>query len=161
MDERELERQLVLRLHRSRIAARRFARNRGSPYTGLPGTGEGPPLFGIRPEPGGKPPGMDSSHAAELQVLLEGVPLPAKKQELLEYAAHEHARPALLDALRTLRPRLYDTLDEVGEALAPVQPDRAHRDAEAPRPSSGAAPGGDDYTTPYPESGAVRDRDAL
>jgi len=67
---------------------------------------------------------VDTSRAAELQVLLEGVPLPATKDQLLEYAVQQRAEPELLEALRGLPEREYRSLDEVGEELIHVQPPR-------------------------------------
>jgi hypothetical protein len=65
---------------------------------------------------------MDIARAAQLQVLLEGVPLPAEKAELLEYAVRQRAEPQLIADLRKVPDRRYGTLDEVGEALVHVQP---------------------------------------
>ncbi|MGH3048632.1 MAG: DUF2795 domain-containing protein, partial [Gaiellaceae bacterium] len=42
---------------------------------------------------------MKHARAAETQVLLEGVPLPAKRGQLLEYAARQGATPMVLHAL--------------------------------------------------------------
>ncbi len=52
--------------------------------------------------------------AAELQVTLEGVSLPATKDELLAYARREDA--AFVRELQSLPEREYESLDEVGEA---------------------------------------------
>ncbi len=60
---------------------------------------------------------MNTAQAAELQVLLEGVPLPAEKARLLEYAVQQRAEPHFLAALRRLPDREYASLDEVGAAL--------------------------------------------
>lgn len=62
---------------------------------------------------------MSPQRAAELQVVLEGVALPAKKQELLDYARTQDA--AAVSDLQALPDREYSSLDEVGEALAPVR----------------------------------------
>jgi hypothetical protein len=88
---------------------------------------------------------MELSESAELQSLLEGIDLPAGKQELLAYAERQQARPQQLSALRALPDREYDTIDEVGEELVRVQP--AHEDEvpHQPREESGAPPGGDAY----------------
>ena len=92
--------------------------------------------------------------AAELQALLEGVPLPARKRELVDYARREDEHAAReLDALPE---RQYPSLDEVGEELVHVQPRRRPRPPEVPREESGEPPGGDDYTRPFPTAGAVR-----
>jgi uncharacterized protein DUF2795 len=93
---------------------------------------------------------------AELQVVLEGVPLPAGKSELVEYARREDQHAARL--LESLPDRVYRSLDDVGEALAPVQPQQDEHGA-LPREQSDAPPGGHDYLDPTPEPGAVR-RDA-
>ena len=101
---------------------------------------------------------MNLSSVAEVQVLLEGVPLPAGRQDLLRYARHEGARPLQLDALRRLPPGRYDRIDEVAERLARVQPRFAHEEPHRPREESGAPPGGPAYTVRHPESGEVRDK---
>lgn len=82
---------------------------------------------------------MDASRAAELRVLLKGVPLPASKDELLEHAVRQRAEPHFLEALRSLPEREYASLDEVGERLVHVQP-------STPPQSPAQPPGGDDYT---------------
>jgi hypothetical protein len=99
-----------------------------------------------------------SSFVAELQVLLEGVPLPAGKQELLDYARDQDASPAQLALLEGLPERGYSSLDEVGETLQPVQPVKAPQQAAQPRAESGRPPGGDAYTDGSEEPGWVRDR---
>ena len=93
------------------------------------------------------------SEAARLQVVLEGVALPAKKRDLVEYARAQDGEAARL--LERIPDREYRSLDDVGEALAPVQP-RSSREAELPRAESGEPPGGDDYLQPHPTPGAVR-----
>ena len=60
--------------------------------------------------------------AAEAQVVLEGVPLPAEKEQLVAYALRQNASAPVLAAVRAIPDRLYRTIDEVGEELAPVQP---------------------------------------
>ena len=96
---------------------------------------------------------VDTRLATELQVVLEGVPLPAHKRELVEYARSQDGEAAR--HLESLPDREYRSLDEVGEALAPVQPSRS-QPAVSPREESDKAPGGDAYVTPHPEPGAVR-----
>jgi hypothetical protein len=98
---------------------------------------------------------VDTRLAAELQVLLEGVALPAHKRELVEYASSQDRAAAR--HLESLPDREYRSLDEVGEALAPVQPPRSQPVAAVPREESDAPPGGEDYVEPHPEPGAVRD----
>src|SRR5919204_2552121 len=97
---------------------------------------------------------VDTRLAAELQVLLEGVPLPATKRELVAYARGQDGDAARY--LESLPDREYRSLDEVGEALAPVQPARSRPDAAVPREESDAPPGGENYVEPHPEPGAVR-----
>src|SRR5690349_7053788 len=98
-----------------------------------------------------------SSLVAELQVLLEGVPLPAGKQELLDYAHREEGGPAELALLEGLPDREYSSLDEVGEALLPVQPSREPEQLGHPKPESGQPPGGSAYTDGSEEPGWVRE----
>jgi Protein of unknown function (DUF2795) len=62
------------------------------------------------------------STVAELQVLLEGVPLPVGRDELVRYAEREGAGPRTIGLLRGLPERRYQHIDEVAETLAPVQP---------------------------------------
>jgi hypothetical protein len=92
---------------------------------------------------------------AQLQVLLEGVSLPAKKRELIDYArGQEHE--GLAGLLERLPDREYGSIDEVGEELAPVQPEWLSPDAHEPRAESDLPPGGDAYTDASAEPGAVR-----
>jgi hypothetical protein len=100
-----------------------------------------------------------SARVAQLQVLLEGVALPAAKQDLLRYARGEGAGPADLALLEALPDRGYASIDEVGETLQPVQPTANGAQPERPGPESGLPPGGDAYTDPSPEPGRVRESD--
>jgi uncharacterized protein DUF2795 len=102
---------------------------------------------------------MEMAKVAELQVLLEGVPLPVERQDLVDYADHEGAAPWQLGALRSLPEQRWSTIDEVAEALVRVQP-AYEREEKQPREESGAPPGGDAYTEKHPESGEVRDKEA-
>ena len=70
---------------------------------------------------------MDAAAAAELKTLLVGVALPAEKARLLEYAVQQRAEPQLLDALRSLPDREFESLDDVGEELLRVQPQQRKR----------------------------------
>jgi Protein of unknown function (DUF2795) len=97
---------------------------------------------------------VSSQRAAELQVVLEGVALPATKAELLDYARTQDGDAAR--KLEVLPDKEYRSLDEVGEALAPVQPSRSQPRAEVPREESDAPPGGDAYLDSNPDTGAVR-----
>jgi hypothetical protein len=100
---------------------------------------------------------VDNSRTAELQVLLEGVPLPATKDQLLEYAVRQRAAPQFLEALGALPDREYVRLDEVGEELVHVQPTAPPRERRKPSEESGDPPGGGAYTDTDPEPGRVRD----
>ena len=84
--------------------------------------------------------------AAAVQSLLEGVPLPATRSELIEYARRQPGGEAFARELERIPEREYRALDEVGEALAPVQPQWRREQPEAPEPESGEPPGGDAYT---------------
>ena len=97
---------------------------------------------------------MDHQRSAEIQALLEGVPLPASRGMLVSYAYAQD--PAVAHELeRQLPEREYDRLDAVGDAL--VQPPRPPQAPErTPRTESGRPPGGDDYLKAFPSSGAVR-----
>jgi Protein of unknown function (DUF2795) len=95
--------------------------------------------------------------AAELQVLLEGVALPATRQKLIDYAAAQSDAASFERELERLPDRKFGSLDEVGEELASVQPDHCRGEPKAPRPESGVPPGGEAYTDPSPEPGAVRE----
>ena len=86
--------------------------------------------------------------------MLEGVRLPAKKRDLVEYARTQDE--SAVAELQRLPDREYSSLDEVGEALAPVQPEWREPDAHEPRDESGQPPGGDAYLDPHAEPGAVR-----
>jgi hypothetical protein len=101
---------------------------------------------------------MDPATAAQLKTVLVGVPLPAQKAELLEYAVQQHAEPPLLGALQTLPDgREYESLDGVVEELLHVQPQRGGDVPHEPKDESGQPPGGDSYTERDPQPGAVRE----
>ena len=99
---------------------------------------------------------MDTQRSAELQVLLEGVPLPAKRHELLDYASRQDDAERFRGDLESLPDREYRTLDEVGEELSKVQPAPPNGAPPLPRDESGQPPGGDAYTDPDPDTGAIR-----
>jgi Protein of unknown function (DUF2795) len=98
----------------------------------------------------------DTQRAAELQVLLEGVALPAARRELVDYASRQDEGYRFRADLEALPDREYRSLDEVGEELVHLQPDRASAPQPLPRDESGEPPGGDDYVNAAPEPGAVR-----
>jgi hypothetical protein len=95
---------------------------------------------------------MNLQRAAEIQVVLEGVTLPATRAELLRYAAQHD--PDAATELARLPDREYATIDDVGEQLAPTRPVHVSQE-RLPRPESDKPPGGDDYVRPFPESGRV------
>jgi hypothetical protein len=95
------------------------------------------------------------AEVAELQVLLEGVSLPASKDELIRYAREQDGTGRALSLLERLPDREYRRLDDVGEALAPVQPS-PEENAELPHEESGLPPGRDDYVNPHSKPGNVR-----
>jgi hypothetical protein len=98
---------------------------------------------------------VDTQRAAELQVLLEGVPLPATRDELVAYAQRQQGGAEFVPDVRALTEREYDRLDEVGEELLRAQPPPPS-ESPLPRAESGEPPGGDDYTNPSPQPGQVR-----
>ena len=96
------------------------------------------------------------SDVAALQVLLEGVRLPASRDELMRYARAQDGERRVVSLLERLPDREYSRLDEVGEALAPVQPS-SEKKAELPREESDLPPGGGDYVNTHPNPGKVRE----
>jgi hypothetical protein len=104
---------------------------------------------------------VELSRVAELQVVLEGMPLPAGRSDLLSYAARQGATPLQIGLLHRLPEREFGTIDEVAETLVRVQPPRDREVPHRPREESGAPPGGDAYTRPQVESGRVRDLDVV
>jgi Protein of unknown function (DUF2795) len=99
---------------------------------------------------------VDTQRVAELQVLLEGVSLPATRQELVDYALDQDDGYRFRGDLESLPDRQYRRLDEVGEELVGVQPTSPQASPHLPRDESGLPPGGDAYTDPAAEPGAVR-----
>ena len=93
---------------------------------------------------------MNAQRSAEIQVVLEGIALPASRDELVRYAALQDAEAAV--ELERISDREYDSIDEVGEELSPTQPVHVPQQ-RLPKPESGKPPGGDDYLNPFPESG--------
>jgi hypothetical protein len=99
---------------------------------------------------------VELQEVAELQVVLEGVPLPNERASLVRYALDAGATATQVAMLRGLSDRLYDNIDEVAEELVSVQPSSEREEPRSPREESGAPPGGDAYTELQLESGAVR-----
>lgn len=96
---------------------------------------------------------MDAQRAAEIEVVLEGIPLPASRDALVRYARPED--PGAAAALERLPDREYDRLDAVGEELR-RGPEAPRAPEHPPRPESGRPPGGESYVEASPVSGAVR-----
>lgn len=96
---------------------------------------------------------MKHSRVAEIEVVLEGISLPATRDQLIDYAAREDAAAA--HELRALPDVEYGYLDEVGEMLLRTQPAKPAAQ-KPPKPESGGVPGGDDYLKPFPTPGHVR-----
>ena len=97
---------------------------------------------------------MNAQRVNEIQALLEGIPLPASRSMLVEYAAAE-ARGAPQLLAQRLPDQEYSRLDEVGELLlGGVGP--PYPSTPLPVTESGKPPGGDDYVRPFPQPGAVR-----
>jgi hypothetical protein len=96
---------------------------------------------------------MNLQRAAEIQVVLEGITLPATRDQLLQYAGLQDAEAAV--ELERIPDRKYQSIDEVGEELAHTEP---HLPAPEllPHPESGKPPGGEDYVNPSPTPGAIR-----
>lgn len=99
---------------------------------------------------------MSSREVAELQGLLEGVPLPAGKRELIDYARAQGGG-RFEPLLSRLPDHEYRSLDDVGEALMPVQPEWSEPARHEPKPESGKPPGGLAYTDASAEPGRVRE----
>jgi Protein of unknown function (DUF2795) len=97
---------------------------------------------------------MNLQRAAEIQAVLEGIRLPATREELVRYATREDA--AAGRELERIPAREYGRIDEVAEQLVPTQPVRQSTE-RLPRPESGEPPGGEAYVQQFPESGAVHD----
>jgi hypothetical protein len=97
---------------------------------------------------------------AQIEELLVGVPLPATKQELVDYARAQPGGSRAAERLQRIADREYTAIQDAGEELEPVQPERSTPAIEPPSPESGKPPGGDAYTggseTP-PNVAAIRD----
>jgi hypothetical protein len=89
---------------------------------------------------------VEFAAVAELQVLLEGVPLPNESSTLMRYALHEGATGEQLALLQQLPDRCFETIDEVAEELVRIQPPREREVPHSPREESGEPPGGEAYT---------------
>jgi hypothetical protein len=96
---------------------------------------------------------MNLQRAAEIQVVLEGVTLPATREELVRYASLQDAEAAV--ELERIADHEYTSIDEVGEELAHTQP-YLPAPSFIPHPESGSPPGKADYVNPHPTPGALR-----
>ncbi|MDX6474903.1 MAG: hypothetical protein QOH95_414 [Gaiellaceae bacterium] len=96
---------------------------------------------------------MNLQRAAEIQVLLEGIALPATRAQLVQYAALQDAEAAV--DLERLADREYRSIDEVGEELVHTQP-QLPAERPVPHPESGDVPGKADYVNPDPTPGELR-----
>jgi hypothetical protein len=93
-----------------------------------------------------------------VESVLEGLPLPAGRREILEYARAEGLEGDLLAELgRRLGSQQYPSLDAIGEELVTVQPTRRRLTDAPPAPESGDLPGHDAYVTRGGEPGAARE----
>jgi hypothetical protein len=97
---------------------------------------------------------VNAQRAAEIQVVLEGVRLPATRSELIAYA-RSWDRAAATE-LWAIPDRAYDRIDEVGEALLRVQPVVAV-ESQLPQSESGVLPRGDSEVLRQQEAGAGSD----
>ena len=97
---------------------------------------------------------MNTQRAAEIQVVLEGIRLPATRDELVAYARKWD--PAAASEVAALPDRSYDRIDLVGEMLLEVQPPKAASQPHRPRDESGPPPGGEAYVDPGTEHEAVQ-----
>jgi hypothetical protein len=83
---------------------------------------------------------------ARIEELLVGVALPATKQQLVDYARAQPGGSVAAQRLQQIPDREYALIQEAGEELEPVQPDRSSPRIEPPKPESGPPPGGAAYT---------------
>jgi hypothetical protein len=83
---------------------------------------------------------------AQIEELLVGVPLPATKQELVDYARSQPGGSRAAERLQRIPDREYTAIQDAAEELEPVQPERSSPRIEPPTPESGKPPGGDAYT---------------
>jgi hypothetical protein len=98
---------------------------------------------------------IDTQRAAVIQAVLEGVLLPASKDELIAYARAND--PSIVGDLQGLPDEEFDRLDAVGELLTVAATAPSGAASPLPRPESGKPPGGSDYLKPFPDdTGLVR-----
>src|SRR3954447_4176589 len=89
---------------------------------------------------------------AQVEALLVGIDLPATKDQLVSYARAQPGGHHAAERLERIPDREYKAIQEAGEELEPVQPERSEPRIVPPRVESGAPPGGPGYvgepTTP-------------
>jgi len=92
--------------------------------------------------------------SAEIQAVLEGIPLPAEKSELISYMREQD--PSFVRDLEGLPDEEFRSIDDVGRLLTLV-PTAPQPGQSLPRAESGNPPGGSDYLEPFPgDTGNVR-----
>jgi Protein of unknown function (DUF2795) len=97
---------------------------------------------------------VNTQRTSEIQAVLEGVPLPASRKQLLDYARAQDT--SIVADLEELPDEEFDRLDAIAELLT-MRPPGPKPEQELPRPESGKPPGGPDYLKPFPsDTGAVR-----
>jgi uncharacterized protein DUF2795 len=89
---------------------------------------------------------MAEANPSAVGALLNGIDLPASRDEIVRYADEQGASHAELAALRVLEEREYESTMDVVEALSPVQPNLPQPEPAAPRAESGDPPGREQYT---------------
>lgn len=99
--------------------------------------------------------------AAKAQVVLEGIPLPVRKEIVVEYAERQDAPEDVLEALRAIPNIQYMRIDDIGEAIQAVQPAFAPPDVHTPQVESGDVPGGSAYLDGNEDPGWVRDEPTI
>jgi hypothetical protein len=82
---------------------------------------------------------------AQIEGLLVGVALPATKDELIRYARAQPGGATVAARLEQIPDLQYDAIQDVGEALEPVQPEPMPPRTEPPHAESGEPPGGPAY----------------
>ena len=97
---------------------------------------------------------MNAQRAAEIQAVLEGIPLPAQKSELVSYMREQDA--SFVADLEGLPDEQFRSIDDVGRLLTLV-PAAPQPGDGLPRAESGKPPGGGDYLKAHPgDTGEVR-----
>jgi hypothetical protein len=82
---------------------------------------------------------------ANVEALLVGLALPATKDEILAYAREQPGGDRAAARLARIPDREYAAIQDVGEELEPVQPDRSTPRLEPATVESDAPPGGPAY----------------